>query len=211
MTFIGNAEALITEQGLFEGRGPLAILLLVLLGGLALNLTPCVLPMIPINLAIIGAGAPAGSRQRGFLLGLTYGGASLRLRRAELVVVLTASTFGTITPAVVQRGDRRALRGLGPGDVRCVRDRLSRFSSGSAARARRFGLAFMMGAVAALLAGACVAPVAFRWCSREQPLRHGHEPRAGPAVLPGHRHGDRGPSLGPGWCRCPSPGRGWCA
>ena len=47
------------EQGLFEGRGPLAILLLVLLGGLALNLTPCVLPMIPINLAIIGAGAQA--------------------------------------------------------------------------------------------------------------------------------------------------------
>ena len=47
---------------MFEGRGPLAILLLVLLGGLALNLTPCVLPMIPINLAIIGAGAQAGSR-----------------------------------------------------------------------------------------------------------------------------------------------------
>ena len=48
------------ERGLFEGRGPLAILLIVLLGGLALNLTPCVLPMIPINLAIIGAGAQAG-------------------------------------------------------------------------------------------------------------------------------------------------------
>jgi len=45
-------------------------LLVVLLGGLALNLTPCVLPMIPINLAIIGAGAQAGSRQRGFMLGL---------------------------------------------------------------------------------------------------------------------------------------------
>ena len=44
---------------MFEGRGPLAILLLVLIGGLALNLTPCVLPMIPINLAIIGAGAQA--------------------------------------------------------------------------------------------------------------------------------------------------------
>ena len=44
---------------MFEGRGPLAILLLVLVGGLALNLTPCVLPMIPINLAIIGAGAQA--------------------------------------------------------------------------------------------------------------------------------------------------------
>ena len=58
---------------MFEGRGPLAILLLVLVGGLALNLTPCVLPMIPINLAIIGAGAQAGSRGRGFLLGSAYG------------------------------------------------------------------------------------------------------------------------------------------
>ncbi len=48
------------QKGLFDGRGPLAILLIVLLGGLALNLTPCVLPMIPINLAIIGAGAQAG-------------------------------------------------------------------------------------------------------------------------------------------------------
>ena len=36
-----------SQKGLFEGRGPLAILLLVFLGGLALNLTPCVLPMIP--------------------------------------------------------------------------------------------------------------------------------------------------------------------
>ena len=44
---------------MFEGRGPLMILLIVLLGGLALNLTPCVLPMIPINLAIIGAGSQA--------------------------------------------------------------------------------------------------------------------------------------------------------
>ena len=49
----------------------LASLSIVFLGGLALNLTPCVLPMIPINLAIIGAGAQAGSRRRGFLLGLT--------------------------------------------------------------------------------------------------------------------------------------------
>ena len=60
LQFIRNAETGVKEPGLFEGRGPLAILFLVLLGGLALNLTPCVLPMIPINLAIIGAGA--GSR-----------------------------------------------------------------------------------------------------------------------------------------------------
>ena len=60
LAFIENAENGIPARGLFDGRGVLAILVLVFIGGLALNLTPCVLPMIPINLAIIGAGAQAG-------------------------------------------------------------------------------------------------------------------------------------------------------
>jgi thiol:disulfide interchange protein DsbD len=67
--FINNAEAGVEQRGLLEGRGPIAVLAIVFLGGLALNLTPCVLPMIPINLAIIGAGAKSGRRGRGFLLG----------------------------------------------------------------------------------------------------------------------------------------------
>lgn len=52
-------------------HGLFLTLLLVLLGGVLLNLTPCVLPMIPINLAILGAGA--GTRERGFELGAAYG------------------------------------------------------------------------------------------------------------------------------------------
>src|SRR5204863_7553071 len=40
LTFINNAERGVKQPGLFEGRGPLAILLIVFLGGLALNLTP---------------------------------------------------------------------------------------------------------------------------------------------------------------------------
>src|SRR5690606_28545870 len=75
LTFVSNAEAGITPRGLFEGRGLFAILAIVFLGGLALNLTPCVLPMVPINLAIIGAGAKSGGRARGLLLGSVYGGA----------------------------------------------------------------------------------------------------------------------------------------
>lgn len=97
LTFIRNAEAGVQEQGWFEGRGPLAILFIVFLGGLALNLTPCVLPMIPINLAIIGAGAHAGTRRRGFLLGATYGAAMAFVYGIlGLIVILTAGTFGTI-------------------------------------------------------------------------------------------------------------------
>ena len=90
-------EAGVTEKGRFEGRGPVAILLIVLVGGLALNLTPCVLPMIPINLAIIGAGVQAGSRTRGFLLGAVYGAAmALVYGVLGLIVILAAGTFGTI-------------------------------------------------------------------------------------------------------------------
>jgi thiol:disulfide interchange protein len=149
---------------MFEGRGPVAILLLVLLGGLALNLTPCVLPMIPINLAIIGAGAQAGSRRRGFLLGATYGGAMAVVYGVlGLVVILTAGTFGTINSspwfnlaiAIVF-----VLLALAMFDV--IEIDFSRFSSRfQVADAKRgtFLLAFTLGALAALLAGACVAPV----------------------------------------------------
>src|SRR5262245_47958758 len=73
LRFVQDAERGATPDDAFSGRGPLAILGLVLLGGFALNLTPCVLPMIPINLAIIGAGTQARSRSRGFMLGGAYG------------------------------------------------------------------------------------------------------------------------------------------
>jgi thiol:disulfide interchange protein DsbD len=163
MTFIRNAEAGVTEQGLFEGRGPLAILLLVLLGGLALNLTPCVLPMIPINLAIIGAGAQAGSRQRGFLLGLTYGGAMAFVYGVlGLVVVLTASTFGTINASPwFNLGIAVLFVALALAMFDVFEIDFSRFGGtvGQGSARGSFGLAFTMGAVAALLAGACVAPV----------------------------------------------------
>ncbi len=163
MTFIRNAEAGVTEQGLFEGRGPLAILFIVLIGGLALNLTPCVLPMIPINLAIIGAGAQAGSRQRGFLLGLTYGGAMAFVYGVlGLVVVLTASTFGTINASPwFNLGIAVLFIALALAMFDVFEIDFSRFggSVGSGGTRGSFGLAFTMGTVAALLAGACVAPV----------------------------------------------------
>jgi thiol:disulfide interchange protein len=164
LQFISDAEAGVVNKGWFDGRGPLAILLIVLLGGLALNLTPCVLPMIPINLAIIGAGANAGSRQRGFLLGSVYGGAmALVYGVLGLVVILTAGTFGTINASPWFNAGIAVLfilLALAMFDVFEID--LSRFSSayqGGGASRGSFALAFSMGAVAALLAGACVAPV----------------------------------------------------
>ena len=164
LEFIRDAEAGVQKKGMFEGRGPLAILLIVFLGGLALNLTPCVLPMIPINLAIIGAGAQAGSRTRGFLLGATYGSAmAVVYGLLGLIVILTAGTFGTINASPWFNLGIAALfvvLALAMFDVIVIDfSRLSsRFRVGEEGRGT-FLVAFTMGAVAALLAGACVAPV----------------------------------------------------
>jgi len=123
-----------------------------------------VLPMIPINLAIIGAGAQAGSRRRGFLLGSAYGGAMAVVYGVlGLIVILTAGTFGTINASPWFNVGIAALfvvLGLAMFDLLLID--FSRFSTafqpGSANRGS-VALAFTMGAVAALLAGACVAPV----------------------------------------------------
>ena len=162
--FIRDAESGVQQQGWFEGRGLFAILFIVLIGGLALNLTPCVLPMIPINLAIIGAGAQAGSRRRGFLLGSAYGAAmALVYGVLGLVVILTAGTFGTINASPwfnVAIAGVFVVLGMAMFDVITIDfSRWStRFNVSSESRGT-FLVAFGMGSVAALLAGACVAPV----------------------------------------------------
>ena len=162
--FIRRAESGEVERGWFEGRGPLAIVALILLGGLALNLTPCVLPMIPINLAIIGAGARAGSRLRGFSLGSAYGLAmALVYGVLGLGVILTAGTFGTINASPwFNLGIALLFVALALAMFDVFTIDFSRFQSrfaGESPGRSSFLLAFGMGGVAALLAGACVAPV----------------------------------------------------
>jgi thiol:disulfide interchange protein DsbD len=164
LEFIHNAENGVRTRGLFEDRGPLAILLLVFVGGLALNLTPCVLPMIPINLAIIGAGSQAGSRGRGFLLGGAYGAAMAVVYGVlGLIVILTAGTFGTINASPwFNLGIFVLFVVLALAMFDVITIDFSRFSSGvrvGDSSRGTFLVAFVMGAIAALLAGACVAPV----------------------------------------------------
>ena len=148
----------------FAEKGVWVLIALILLGGLALNLTPCVLPMIPINIAIIGAGAQASSKKKGFLLGGMYGaGIALVYGALGLVVVLTGAKFGALNAspwfnfaiAVIF-----VLLALAMFDVFIID--FSRFQNAGGpdeSKRGRFLTAFFMGGVAALLAGACVAPV----------------------------------------------------
>lgn len=138
---------------------------LILLGGLGLNLTPCVLPLIPINLAILGAGAASSNRRRGFLLGSVYGaGMALTYGLLGLTVVITGAKFGALNSspwfnfgiAVIFGVLSLAMFDKWALDFSGLQSRM-----GGPGRSRRGGIfaALIMGSVAATLAGACVAPV----------------------------------------------------
>jgi thiol:disulfide interchange protein len=141
-------------------------LLLIFLGGIGLNLTPCVLPLIPINLAIIGAGSGARSRRLGFALGGIYGaGMALAYGALGLVVVLTGSKFGTLNSTIsfnLLVAVLFVVLALGMFDLVNIdfsRFRTRRLATAGPSPRGRMVVAFSMGTVAALLAGACVAPV----------------------------------------------------
>ncbi len=170
--FLAFLDGAAPRSGMFQVGQPGAVtvgmgatILLIILGGLGLNLTPCVLPLIPVNLAIIGAGARAGSKSRGFVLGGIYGlGMAISYGILGLIVVLTGAKFGTLNSspwfnlgiAIIF-----VVMALAMFDVIIID--LSRFQgqvpSGEKRKTGSPALAFIMGCVAALLAGACVAPV----------------------------------------------------
>jgi thiol:disulfide interchange protein len=141
------------------------MVLAILLGGLALNLTPCVLPMIPINIAIIGAGAQGGSRARGFAMGGLYGlGIALAYGGLGVVVVLTGAKFGALNSSpIFNLGIAVLFAVMAAAMFGWINVDFSRFQTGfGGGRSGQRGgamAAFALGAVAALLAGACVAPV----------------------------------------------------
>lgn len=142
-------------------RSAILVILLTILGGLGLNLTPCVLPMIPVNLAIIGA--DGGNRAAGFRRGLAYGiGMAAAYGVLGVLVILTGARFGALnatswfnfTIAGIFLVLAAAMFGWFNVDLSGLgRVKPSRIRGGKTV------VAFVMGAVAALLAGACVAPV----------------------------------------------------
>ncbi|EKD27202.1 MAG: Protein-disulfide reductase [uncultured bacterium] len=135
----------------------------IIIGGLALNLTPCVLPMIPVNLAIIGAGLQAGNQKKGFLLGSLYAlGIALSYGTLGLVVVLTGKTFGALNSSplfnliisIIFLILALAMYGI-------INIDFSKFHPNVDTKKIKgnYFIIFVLGGVSALLAGACVAPV----------------------------------------------------
>ena len=139
-----------------------ALALIAVLGGLGLNLTPCVLPMLPITLAIIGAESSSG--KRGFLRGGLYGaGMAVAYGILGLAVIFAGARFGSLQSSMLFNLAIAlvfVLLGLAMLGV------LNLDFSKAAAKLRPAQMsaskevtAFLLGGVSALLAGACVAPV----------------------------------------------------
>lgn len=81
---------------LLESNGILLGLLIVFLGGLALNLTPCVYPLIPITVGYFG-GQTEGSTGKLFLLGTVYVlGMALTYSVVGVITALSGAIFGAL-------------------------------------------------------------------------------------------------------------------
>ena len=147
----------------FENYSTALVFLIAILGGLAMNLTPCVLPLIPVNLAIIGAGVKAGSKKDGAIRGGVYAlGIALMYGSLGIIAAFGSVAFGTIQSnpwfnaavAVIF-----LLLGLSMLDVFLIDfSRFRKHSNLNSSPSSLFAV-FSMGALSALLAGACVSPI----------------------------------------------------
>ncbi|MCB9211301.1 MAG: protein-disulfide reductase DsbD [Ignavibacteriales bacterium] len=79
-----------------EQSGLFLTLLIVFLGGLALNLTPCVYPLIPITIGFFG-GQSEGKTSKLFVMGLFYVlGMALTYSIVGVITALSGAIFGTL-------------------------------------------------------------------------------------------------------------------
>ena len=152
------------EKSFFDlsGKGVWLTMLLVLLGGLALNLTPCVLPLIPVNLAIIGAGeCPDRTLTDKAFRGVIYGlGITIAYGLLGVIAVLTGATFGVWAGSWLFNGAIALLfLFLGLSMFGIFNFDLSRYGASIHLSGAKLAGIFLLGAVSATLAGACVAPV----------------------------------------------------
>ncbi len=83
-------------SSIFEGKGLILGLIFVFLGGLALNLTPCVYPLIPITIGFFG-GQSEGKTSRLVGMGLLFVvGMAVTYSVIGVITALTGSMFGTL-------------------------------------------------------------------------------------------------------------------
>ena len=143
-------------------QGLLLGLLLVFLAGMGASLTPCVYPMIPITMAIIGA--KGGGKARGFSLSLSLVlGMAVTYTLLGVVAALSGATFGSFAqkPAFLIPVSILfavfALSLFGVFEIDLPQGLKAKLQGDSPRKG--FGGAFIMGLVLGPLAAPCVGPI----------------------------------------------------
>ena len=151
-----------------ENHALIVVLLLILAGGLLANLTPCVLPLVPVNLVLVG---------RGWRRGAAYGlGIAIAYGMLGVAAAFGGMAFGTIQSspwfsllvAIVFTMLGLAMSEVFFIDFTKYRSRVT----GGGNKIRGLGGVFLLGVGAAVLAGACVEPILLatlvltaKWCA----------------------------------------------
>jgi thiol:disulfide interchange protein DsbD len=147
-----------------ENRGRLLFFGLVFFFGILMSATPCIYPMIPITLAVIGAQTQDRTLAKGFLLALTYG---LGLAIVYGIIgVISATVFSGITaflqsPVVLvpiaALMVTMAFAMFGAFELEAPAFLRNRLQGAGGGQAGIIG-AFIAGMVAGLVASPCVGP-----------------------------------------------------
>jgi cytochrome c-type biogenesis protein len=160
------------------GTSPLSAIPLLFVAGLLTSLTPCVYPMIPITVALVGQESMGANRNRWRPLFLTLSyvvGVALVYAILGVIAGMTGSIFGSISSnpwLYFLQANVLLLAGLFMLDVftftlpASTMEWASRVGSGG-----NYPGAFAMGAVSGLVAAPCGAPVmaaVLTWVTRTQ-------------------------------------------
>lgn len=155
-------ESLLNQFDLYLQSSPLAAVGIAFVAGLLTSFTPCVYPLIPITIGIIGAKS-AQNRARGFYLTCLYVlGLALAYAGLGAFAALTGKLFGEISTnrwTYLIIGNVFLLFGLSMLEVFPLQ--LSFPQKWSSAAGRQAGglTAFVFGGVSAFVAGPCTTPV----------------------------------------------------
>jgi len=154
-------EELLSQLNTYLQGAPLLALPAAFLAGVLTSFTPCIYPLIPITVGIIGAKS-SQTRKRGFILSLMYVlGLALVYAALGAFAALSGKLFGQISTNMwtfLLVGNLFFLFGLSMLDVFSLElTFLQKWSP--AAKGTGLLTALLFGGVSALIAGPCTTPV----------------------------------------------------
>jgi thiol:disulfide interchange protein DsbD len=151
-------ESFLSEIETYLQTSILLSLAAAYLGGVLVSLTPCVYPMIPITVGVIGSSNLGGSRTRGFILSLAYvTGLAITYAGLGLFAAATGRFFGTVNTSpytFLLIGNMLLFFGLSMLGVFQLPFIGTQVKTGS----KGIPGVFLIGMSSALVAGPCTAP-----------------------------------------------------